>query len=648
MTYNAEVIHQTSAEVNTQIASYFDVVDQCVQMSDTNKRYTINPQSCYAPSPPVQANSFTHVIISPNSDNTADLYNGFIKANMRCTFYPNTPLDQSLKGLDGGKFSRVWFGFKDAMDAIEKYEILSNGVSVYTQNFAIEESFITACGANEETKRADIYSRTRHKDVWDHSYGNRCGCVVQWVSSDGTVLPSATKTIPLKIDLRRFLPLSNIKYLPAFAGKIELRLYFGTAGMVCCPVGPSKTLRAKVNEMADISIDAVTNEFVQIGHELTIWNQYAANNSKLDIIKYKPISVGSSGENKIFQMPIWQDGDNYFTTADSGEILKIKDLKQFEAGEENNIEYLVENLKHDDKCIYQDEDRYYKIVKKVNLEGPPSDNFIIDDSIAEIHKCYASGELQAATKSLKSAKNRFYVRGDYQIDDCYSIVPCFGIDNNIYQQLVSRYIDTALTFPTQTISVHPLANSLTGISCSSTQTITPRFVDSIFVLFPLSTTHRSVYKNPLFKSIQLRCGGYGSLPAVPFSTDGTDPAFIEYCQNAMNVNGLQTGFNKEVVKSLCNDESYEKVSGLYSDDRTSFFIGLPTETDNTFQQGQTSNTPITYELQVVNADDGYRNITNLPPPRLCLLVDTTFSIQVQQNGMPPIVSIGAFDVTSPI
>ena len=239
MTFNTEVYHATSAEVNTQIASYFDVVDQCVQMSDTNKRYTINPQSCYAPSPPIQANSYTHVIISPNSDNTADLYNGFIKANMKCTFYPKTALDASLKALDDGKFSRVWFGFKDAMDAVEKYEILANGISVYTQNFAIEESFITACGANEETKRADIYSKVRHKDVWDHTFGSRCGTVVQWVDKAGNVQPSVTATIPLKIDLRRFLPLSNIKYLPAFAGKIELRLHFGVAGMVCCPVGPS-------------------------------------------------------------------------------------------------------------------------------------------------------------------------------------------------------------------------------------------------------------------------------------------------------------------------------------------------------------------------------------------------------------------------
>ena len=182
-----------------------------------------------------------------------------------------------------------------------------------------------------------------------------------------------------------------------------------------------------------------------------------------------------------------------------------------------------------------------------------------------------------------------------------SIVPCFGIDNNIYQQLVSRYINTALTFPTQTIAVYPMANALTGSTANSTQTITPRFVDSIFILFPQSTTHRTVYKNPLFKSVLLRCGGYGSVPAVPFSTQGDDPAFIEYAQNAMNVNGLQTGFNKEVVKSLCNPETYDLDCGLYSDDRTSFFIGLPTETDNTFQQGQTSNTPITYEHLLTGA-----------------------------------------------
>ena len=34
---NSEVFHTTSAEVNTQVASYFDVVDNAVARSDTNK-----------------------------------------------------------------------------------------------------------------------------------------------------------------------------------------------------------------------------------------------------------------------------------------------------------------------------------------------------------------------------------------------------------------------------------------------------------------------------------------------------------------------------------------------------------------------------------------------------------------------------------
>jgi hypothetical protein len=36
--------------------------------------------------------------------------------------------------------------------------------------------------------------------------------------------------IPLKIEIRRFLPLSNVKYLPKFVGNFELRVKFSPAG----------------------------------------------------------------------------------------------------------------------------------------------------------------------------------------------------------------------------------------------------------------------------------------------------------------------------------------------------------------------------------------------------------------------------------
>ena len=255
------------------------------------------------------------------------------------------------------------------------------------------------------------------------------------------------------------------------------------------------------------------------------------------------------------------------------------------------------------------------------------------------------------TYTLKSELRRITVDRNYEINKSYSVIPNFGIDNDIYQSLVQRYTQQELIFPTQILTFTTMSKSLSVGHGSSTQTITPRFVDSIFFLFPLESTHHTVFKNPKFTNFQLRCGGYGVVPTIPFATDGTDPMFIELCQNAMNVNGEQTGFNKEVVQSLMyvktEDEDPVVPRRHFSYDTTSFFIGLPTETDNTFQQGQTSNTPITYEIVCDLPDDSfYAAASPKPPPIMGLLQDTVISIHVQPNGMPPVIEIGQYDVTS--
>ena len=532
---NNQVPQNTSADALSQISSYFTVVDNAVQMGDTNKRYSITPQSSYAPSPPIQANSFTNVIISPVADNTADLYNGFINAQMEITVNIGNDVTSTLIQY-GSKSSEVyspywvWVGFKDAMDAIEKYEICANGITIYTQNFAIEESFITACGVNDVVKKADIFSKVRHKDVWSDGFGRKCGCCIDLGGRDAG--STETFTIPLKIDLRRFLPLSNIRYLPAFAGKIELRLYFGVKGLLYCPQNPENAFKKNYKLLSTTTIPWVTNEFRPINERITMIT-----------------SVTQDESTKVYTLTA---GDQTLT-----------------------------------------------------------------------------------------------VNGNYVIKQCQSIVPCFGIANNIYQSLVERYSATSLTFPTQTLAMFPCSNKLDSVSAKSTQTVTPRFIDSIFILFPKKATHHNYFKNPGFKSFYLNCGGYGNLPSTPFATIN-DPCFIEYCQNAMNVNGETVGFNKEVTKSLINSKYYN-IIGNKSEDRSSFFIGLPTETDNTFQQGQTSNTPITYEINVTQEDndDSYMKTVEVPPI-MCFLVDSTFSIQIQPNGMPPLVEMGAYDITSPV
>ncbi|KAK8892644.1 hypothetical protein M9Y10_029883 [Tritrichomonas musculus] len=258
----------------------------------------------------------------------------------------------------------------------------------------------------------------------------------------------------------------------------------------------------------------------------------------------------------------------------------------------------------------------------------------------------ATTKIEETTFTIEERK---YQVAEYSTTECSSIIPCFGIEDNIYSALVQRYADPThpLTFPTQTISVYTTTNTLKNPNDKATCTITPRFVDSIFCLFPIKHTHHTYFKNPLFKSFQLNCGGYGNLPAKSFGTTDEYPEFLEYCQNAMNKNGEQSGFNKEVVASLTNSDKFSQSIGNYSRDRTSFFIGLPTETDNTYQQGLTSLSPINFEIivsQETGKDTYAENVKT--PPLICLLFDSSISILVQPNGMPPLVRLGNYDLTS--
>ena len=192
-----------------------------------------------------------------------------------------------------------------------------------------------------------------------------------------------------------------------------------------------------------------------------------------------------------------------------------------------------------------------------------------------------------------------------------------------------------------------MSNTIKAASCKSSQTITPRFIDAIFILFPLTPNYRSVFKNPLFDTIQLQCGGYGNIPDIAYGTK-QEPRLIESLQNALNLNCDTTCLNKSVLTSMISTNDDLTTTGLESFDTTSFLVGFPVETDNTFQQGQTSNTPITYTLNVTQDVSNYYATNTTTVPIMGFLIDSTFSIQIRPDGQPPIVEIGAFDITSPV
>jgi hypothetical protein len=112
------------------------------------------------------------------------------------------------------------------------------------------------------------------------------------------------------------------------------------------------------------------------------------------------------------------------------------------------------------------------------------------------------------------------------------------------------------------------------------------------------------------------------------------------------MNNDSQGFNEEVMKSLVLVNDTVLIEGNRSNDISNFFIGIPVETDHAFQQGQTSNSAITYYFNA-NQDPSSIYVGNTTAsPIMGFLKDSVLAIQLREGGTP-IVSLDEFDISSP-
>ena len=225
-----EQINETSAHtILTQVASYFDAVDAAIRVGDTNKRYALSTNACTSPSAPLTGGTFTNLTISPTADNMADLYNGFIYAKIGLKFkVAKAHAASSAVGTGATNIVNspsVWVGFKDSAQSIGQYQILANGNGIYSQPNAITEFYITACADIDSVKKTDVFSRARHKDIWQKVDTVRTGVIIP-LNNISAVSETPEVELVMKIDIRRFLPIATVKFLPAFIGNLALRVQF--------------------------------------------------------------------------------------------------------------------------------------------------------------------------------------------------------------------------------------------------------------------------------------------------------------------------------------------------------------------------------------------------------------------------------------
>ena len=543
---NSEINEFSVDSELTQVAQYFSIVENAIKTGDTNKRYNIATNSCEQSPVPFSLGSWCSVPLSSQGSNMVDLYNSFLTVKLDLGAFSNvsalnTDLPAAAKTA-GFNYPGIWVGFKDSAQIVCQYQLIANGQAFYTQSFAVEEAYITSLATTEQVRKVDPYSRVCHEDVWFGRDLVKSGCSLNYATirdSSGNYTQSQNNTIDLKIDIRRFLPLAAIKYIPAFIGNFQLRLRFGIDGLVCAPYGPEFVCGNKFNLAKSTMTGPITNKFVP------------------------------------------------FDELRKGNVYAIK-------------------------------------------------------SVSESSGAYTL-TVAAITANLVSTPT---------IVECKSHLACFGLQHDVYNQLAAQYTDHALYYPIQTLTFNAMNGTFGGESASKTATITavPRYVDSIFILFPYSNSHKTCYDNILAENYQIRMADYGTFPNDQHETWG--PEFLEIASNVFNTNNDLTGFNKDVVKSLITQEQTSR--GYESNDISNFILSIPTSTDNTFQQGQTSNTTINYQL-VVNLYDEIvsGSHTNEFANRneahavMAFLKDSVFAIHVQSDNSPPIVTLDEYDVTSP-
>ena len=510
-----------------QVREYFNVIENSVGVGDTNRKYTPSKM----PSSPGNANADNTYLtfnISPVGENICDLYNSFIGAKMKLTLSPSETVGAfPLSKLPNCNAPAIWIGFKDSFDSVGAYQIIANGRQIYTQDNAHNESFITSCGATEAVKKVDIFSKARHKDVWKRADTIKSGAIITF--DNRTANTNFECEIPIKIDLRRFLVLDSIRYLPAFAGNLQLKVKFNTEALQVAPLSLEDVLQVQSN-LAKVGYPypKITNKFVPYEEPFTMFGDIVATGSSAD------------------------------------QITKI------------DVPTITQQL------------------------------------------------------TKKSAT----------LSDTFSYLNCFSLDPNVYTELVEHYSEVALTFPIKRFDWLTMDGDIkTSGKSTFTATFTPLFVNAIFILWKKKPNYYCNFDNPLFEDVQLNMGAYGNIPADP--EDGNKQVLYETAANAMNTNNDLCGFNNDVMRSLTAEKIED--TGVVSNDTTHYFMGFPTECDFTFQQGQTSNSPINYKL-VVRPTETSKAFTE--KPEIGFLRHCAFSIQLKPAG-PPIVVIDDYDLSAP-
>ena len=249
MTLNPQFQGKDAWEVlEGSVSNHFASIESVLLKNECiNGQYNLVTAASYASNCPVDTPGFTKVCFSTNGSNIADLENSYIEADIEYTLrYSGTDVNGTDAAIpnpaalntalaNSTPLTKYFIGFKQSLDALERYDIYCNSQLVYSQPFVGPESAVLLAGINDTIRENNpfVYTSFHNASTMDN---NVCGV---YVDLAGVAADTDFKIkIPVKINIHQFLLLSPIHYLPSFCGRWEIQLYFGSKNIVMCPVNP--------------------------------------------------------------------------------------------------------------------------------------------------------------------------------------------------------------------------------------------------------------------------------------------------------------------------------------------------------------------------------------------------------------------------
>lgn len=270
--FNTRLVNK-EAQKQGNVASYFENLQNLVQINDGSRSFVLKTVDCHDQSAPFNDSQETRIAITHSDHMISQITDGFLTFKIK--------LMLQLSGIDPSVFNdadhlcKIFVGFKSSNQILDQLQINSRNLSTdYQQNECCREGFAYSTIKPKQEKKTKKYTHSLYENVSYYS-SSICGTYINIADfKDG---------LPHAVEFEANLPFDDILALQAFdlfpnsiCGDLELKFYAKPRGLVWCMIDPMRVKEYKEYvEGEDISFTCASNLSAMLKHAFTQINNSA-------------------------------------------------------------------------------------------------------------------------------------------------------------------------------------------------------------------------------------------------------------------------------------------------------------------------------------------------------------------------------------